>query len=108
MAGPKAAAAAVEQQQALKQELKQERDKAEAVARELTSLRAELDTARAAGRETTRTAEAAKIEQKLAFGKEHDKAETLARELASARKEVEERSARLAAAHAEVLQVIET
>src|SRR6266481_4667287 len=111
IAGPeaaKAAAATVEQQLALKQELKQERDKAEAVARELTSLRAELDTARAAGRETTRTAEAAKIEQKHAFGKEHDKAETLARELASARKKAEERSALLAAAHAEVLQVIET
>jgi hypothetical protein len=104
----KAAAAAVEQQRALKQELKQERDKAEAVARELTSLRAELDTVRAAGRETTRTAEAVEIEQKLAFGKERDKAETLARELASARKEAEERSALLAAAHAEVLQVMET
>jgi hypothetical protein len=49
-----------------------------------------------------------KIEQKLAFGKERDKAETLARELASARKEAEERSALLAAAHAEVLQVMET
>jgi hypothetical protein len=111
IAGPeaaKAAAAAVEQQQALKRELKQERDKAEAVARELTSLRAELDTARVAGLETARSAEAARIEQKLAFGKEHDKAETLARELASARKEAEERSALLAAAHAEVLQVTET
>jgi hypothetical protein len=71
-------------------------------------LRAELDAARAAGRETTRTAEAVKIEQKLAFGKERDKAETLARELASARKEAEERSALLAAAHAQVLQVMET
>ncbi len=111
VAGPEAAqaaAAAVEQKQALKQELKQERDKAEAVAPELTSLRAELDAARAASLETARTAEAAKIEQKLAFGKEHDKAETLARELASARKEAEERSALLAAAHAEVLQVTET
>ncbi len=111
IAGPeaaKAAAAAVEQQQALKQELKQERDKAEAVARELTSLRAERDTARAAGLETAQTAEAVKIEQKLAFGKERDKAERLARELASARKEAEERSALLAAAHAEVLQVSET
>src|SRR5439155_18495480 len=78
------------------------------VSRELTSLRAELDTARAAGRETTRTVEAVKIEQKLAFGKEPDKAERLARELASARKQAEERSALLAAAHAEVFQVIET
>jgi hypothetical protein len=111
IAGPeaaKAAAAAVEQQQALKQELKRERDKAEAVARELTSLRAELDAARAAGWETTRTAEVAKIEQKQAFGQERDKAEALARELASARKEAKERSALLAAAHAEMLQVTET
>src|SRR6266404_4014934 len=111
IAGPqaaKAAAAAVEQRQALKQELKQERDKAEGVARELTSLRAELDKAHAAGLETTRTAEAVKIEQKLAFGKERDRAETLARELASARKEAEERSALLAAAHAEAFQVMET
>jgi hypothetical protein len=92
----------------LKQELKKEREGAEALARELSSLRVELGTSRAAGVEAGRTAEAAKIEQKLAFGKEHDKAETLARELASARKEAEERSARLAAAHAEVLQVTET
>jgi len=99
-----AAAAEVEHKQALKQE----RDRAEALARELTSLQAELDTTRAAGLETARTAEAAKIQQKLAFGKERDKTETLARELASARKEAEERSALLAAAHAEVLQVTAT
>jgi hypothetical protein len=58
--------------------------------------------------EAVQAAEAAKIEQKLAFGKERDKSETLARELASARKEAEARSALLAAAHAEVLQVTET
>jgi hypothetical protein len=97
-----------EQKQAREQELKREREGAEVLARELSSLRAELVTSRAAGVEAVRTAEAAKIEQKLAFGKERDKAETLARELASARKEAEERSARLAAAHAEVLQVTET
>jgi hypothetical protein len=91
-----------------KQELEQERDRAEALTRELTSLRAEFDTARAAGLEAARTAEAAKIEQELAFGKERDKTETLARELASARKEAEARSAHLAAAHAEVLQMTET
>ena len=55
-----------------------------------------------------RTAEAAEVEQKLASEKERDKSETLARELASARKEAEERSALLAAAHAEVLQARET
>jgi hypothetical protein len=110
-AGPdlaQAAAAAVEQKQALELQLKQERDGTEVLARELSSLRAELETARAAGVETARTAEAAQIEQKLAFGREHSKAETLAREVAAARKEVEERSARLAAAHAEVSQTTET
>src|SRR3982074_3209838 len=91
-----------------KQALEQERARAEVLARELISLRSDLDTARAAGLETVRTAEAAKTEQKLAFGKERDKPETLGRELASARKEAEERSARLAGAHAEVLQVSET
>jgi hypothetical protein len=60
------------------------------------------------GLEAVRTAEAAKIEHKQAFGQERYKTETLARELASARKEAEERSALLAAAHAELLQAIET
>src|SRR5882724_767688 len=91
-----------------KQALEQERGRADALARELTSVRSELDRARAARLEAVRTAEAAEVEQKLAFGKERDKSETLARELASARKEAEERSARLAAVHAEVLQVTET
>jgi hypothetical protein len=91
-----------------KQALDQERGRADTLARELTSLRAELDAARATGLEAVQAAEAAKIEQKLAFGKERDKSETLARELASARKEAEARSALLAAAHAEVLQVTET
>jgi hypothetical protein len=91
-----------------KHALEQERGGAEALARELTSLRAELDTARAARLGTVRTAKEAEVEQRLAFGKERDKSETLARELASARKEAEERSARLAAAHAEVVQVTET
>jgi hypothetical protein len=89
-----------------KQALEQERDRADRLARELTSLRAELDTARAARRETAQSAEAAGIEQELAF--ERDKSETLARELASARKDAEERSAHLAAAHTEALQVTET
>src|SRR6266849_7783466 len=103
-----AAEAEIKQKQALEQERKQERDKADALARELTSLRAEPDTARAAGLETAQTTEAAKIEQELAFGKERDKTETVARELAAARKEAAARSALLAAAHAEVLQVTET
>src|SRR6266852_429122 len=111
IAGPEVAQAAeaeIKQKQALEQERKQERDRADALARELNSVRAELDTARAAGLETAQTTEAAKIEQELAFGKERDKTETVARELAAARKEAAARSALLAAAHAEVLQVTET
>ena len=64
------------------------RDRADRLARELASLQAQADTA--------------KQKQELDSGKERDKAETLARELASARKELEERSARLTAANAEV------
>jgi hypothetical protein len=103
-----AAVAAVEQKQAAERELEQQRDKAEAVARELTSLRAELDAARAATPAAVQIAEAATIEQKRAFEKERSRTETLTRELASVRKQAEERSMRLAAAHAEVLQVMET
>ncbi len=99
---------AAEAERKQKQALEQERGRADSLARELTSVRSELDRARAARLEAVRTAEAAEVEQKLAFGKERDKSETLARELASARKEAEERSARLAAVHAEVLQVTET
>jgi hypothetical protein len=99
-----AAGAEVEQKQALEQVLKQERDRAAALASELISLRGELDTERAASLAAVRAAEAAKIEQQLAFGKECAKTETLARELASARKEAEER---LAVAHAETLQMTE-
>ena len=104
----KATAAEIEQKQALEPKLKQQRDRAEALARELTSLRAELDAARAATPEAARIVEAAKIEQKRTLEKERDKTETLARELASAQKQADERSKRLAAAHAEVLQVTET
>jgi hypothetical protein len=99
-----AAAAEVEQKRALKQDA----DWAEALARELTSLRAELETSRTASLEAVRTAEAPTTEQTQAFGKERDGTEALARELASARQEAKECSARLAAAHAKVLQVTET
>jgi hypothetical protein len=88
--------------------LASERERAETLARELTSVRAELDTARAAGLEAARTAEAAKTGQARAFKEERDKTERLTRELASARKEAEARSALLAAAHAEVFQVMQT
>ncbi len=107
-AGSQAAETESKQKQTLEQALRQERDKREPLARELTSLRAELDTARAAHLETALTAEAAKIEQQKALKKEREKVETLSHELASARKEAEERSARLAAAHAEELRVTET
>jgi hypothetical protein len=109
--GPEVAQAAeteIKQKQALEQQRNQERDRADALARELTSLRAQLETARAVGLETPQTTAAAKIEQEQAFGKEREKTEALARELAAARKEAEARSALLAAAHAEALQVTET
>ena len=103
-----AADAEIKQNQALQLERNQKRDRADALARELTSLRAELETARAVGLETAQTTAAAKIEQEQAFGKEREKIETLARELAAAREEAEARSALLAAAHAEALQVTAT
>ena len=105
---PPSATAEVEQKQALEQQLKQERERAEGLAGELTSLRAELETLRAEYSESVRIAQAAKIEQGLELGKSRSSNETLARELASARKDAEERSALLTAAHANALQVAET
>ena len=100
-----AAVVEVEQRQALENELKQQRDGPEALARELALLRAELDNAHGVAREAARSVEAAKIEHEQALEKERDRAETLARELASARMQAGERSARLAAAYAEVQEV---
>jgi hypothetical protein len=99
-----AADAEIKQNQALDQE----RARADALARELTSLRAELEMARGVRLETAQTTAVAKIEQEQAFAKEREKNETLARELAAARKEAEALFALLAAAHAETLQVTET
>jgi hypothetical protein len=114
-----------------KQALDQERDRADALARELSSLWVEFDTTRIAGSETMQTGEA-EVKQRQApdrdrdraealareltslraelerSRKERDRTETLASELESARKEAEERSARLAAAQAEMLQATET
>jgi hypothetical protein len=103
----KATSAQIEQKRALEPKLKQQQDRAEALARELISLRAELDAARAVAQEAARTVEASKIEQKRASERERNRAETLVRELVSAQKQAEERSTRLAAAQAEVLQVTE-
>ena len=50
-----AADAEIKQNQALELERNQERDRADALAREVTSLRAELETARAVGLETARS-----------------------------------------------------
>jgi hypothetical protein len=103
----KATAAQIEQKRGLEPKLKQQQDRADAFARELTSLRTELDAARAATQEATRTVEAVKAEQKRTSERERGRAEALARELTSAQKQVEERSTRLAATQAEVLQVTE-
>jgi hypothetical protein len=52
-------------------------------------------------------AEASTRQQEQAIEGDRDRTEILTRELASARKDAEERSMRLAAAHAEILQVME-
>jgi hypothetical protein len=83
-----------------KQSLDQERGRADALARELTSLRSELDAARIAGLEAVQAIEA-KIKQKQALDQERDRADALARELTSLRAELD--TARVAgpeAAHA--------
>lgn len=111
----KANATEVEQKQALERELGQQRDRVDALARETASLKKQLDAARTAAPETTRTAateaartvDAARGEAGKALDKERVKTETLSRELASERKLAEERSTRLAAAYAEMLQVTE-
>jgi hypothetical protein len=95
------------QKSAFEQEFRQEQACAEGLAHELTSLRADREKSQATDSDAAQAAEAAKREQQLAFGREHERAERLARELASARKELEERSARLAAAYAEIVQVTE-
>lgn len=104
----KTTAAGVEQKQALEQALKQRQDETEALARQLASLRAELDTTRAALSETTRIADATKIEQARLVTKASDSTEARVRELASTQQKAEECSTRLAAAYAETLLVTET
>jgi chromosome segregation ATPase len=83
-----AADAEIKQNQALDQE----RARADVLARELTSLRAELDAARIAGTEVTQAAEA-EIKQKQALelerNQQRDRADALARELSSLRAELE-------------------
>src|SRR5258708_3719320 len=75
-----------------RQVLGQERDRADALARELTSLRAELDTARIAGSQAVQ-APAAAVEQQQALKQElkqeRDKAEAVARELTSLRADLD-------------------
>src|SRR5258707_4045180 len=73
-----AEAARIKQRQALDQE----RERADALARELTSLRAELDVARRAGTDAAQAAAAA-AEQKQALEQERGRADTFARELTS-------------------------
>jgi hypothetical protein len=103
-----AAAAGAEQNQALERELKQQRDRAGAIAGELTSLRAELDAARAAVSPPTMRIVEVTREQTQASEEARNRIEMLTRELAAVRTQADERSARLAAAYAEVLQVTET
>lgn len=106
-AAVKASKAESEQKRALERELDQQRDRADALVRQTLSLTSERDDARSAARESERTTDAARAENKTELAKERDKKEALLRELTSARKEVEERSAGLAAAYAEILRVTE-
>ena len=106
-AAMKASKAETEQRQTQERELGQQRDRADALARETVSLTDQRDEARSAAGEAARAADAAQAESKKAAARQRDKSEALLRELASARKEVEERSAGLAAAYAEILRVTE-
>lgn len=94
-----------EQREALERELGQQRDRADELARETVSLTNQRDDARSATGEAARATDAAQAENKKAAVRQRDKSEALLRELTSARKEVEERSAGLAAAYAEILRV---
>src|SRR5712691_686822 len=98
-------APAWEPKQALEHE--QEWDRADTLARELTSLQAEFDKARIVGLEAAQVTEA-EIKQRQALEQERDRADNLARELTSVRAELDK--ARIAgpevahAAEAEIRQ----
>jgi hypothetical protein len=75
-----------------KQALDQERERADALARELTSLRAELDSARTGGSEAVQAAEAESKQKQAveqALKQERDRGDALARELTSLRAELD-------------------
>ena len=86
----KATAAAAEQKQAAERALEQQRDKAEALTRDLASVQAELDRMQAAASEAAKATSAA-AEQKQAaeraLQQQRDRAEVLARDLASVQAE---------------------
>ncbi len=93
------------QRQKLEYELGEQRKKADALARETISLRNERDDARSAARDAIQAVDAAKAEGNKELTSERGKSEALVQQLAAARKEIEERSAGLAAAYAEILRV---
>ncbi|MBR0832317.1 hypothetical protein JQ612_03860 [Bradyrhizobium manausense] len=103
----KASSAEAEQRQTLERELGVQRDRANALAGETTSLAKQRDDARSTAEQATRAVDAAEARNKEELVRERNRGEALLRELASARKEVEERSAGLAAAYAEILRVTE-
>ena len=87
-----AAEAESKQKQAVEQALKQERDRGAALARELTSLRVELDSARTGGSEAVLAAEAESKQKQAveqALKQERDRGDALARELTSLRAELD-------------------
>jgi hypothetical protein len=83
-----------------KQALDQERDRADALARELTSLSVGLDKARIVGSEGVQ-ADEAEIEQRQALDQERDRADRLEQSLAAAKRDVETQTALAAKANEE-------
>ena len=97
----------------LRLSLQQQRDRAEALARDLASARREIEAHVAPARDAS--AEAAQIKQtaestalRLSLQQERDRAEALARDLASARREIEAQATLARDASAEAAQIKQT
>jgi hypothetical protein len=97
-----AAVATIKQQRALDQE----RQKADALARKLASLQAELEASRTVDSEEAVQAAAALIAQMRALDQERDRADALARELASVRNALEAANRQIAYLKAPVTNTV--
>jgi hypothetical protein len=97
-----AAVATIKQQRALDQE----RERADALARKLASLQAELEASRTVDSEEAVQAAAALIAQMRALDQERDRADALARELASVRNALEAANRQIANLNAPVATTV--